>query len=216
MRPESLSRSPLGRVGSALGWGYGGRVPACALTQGKVDRSPFLRRIKLIVLLVLTYCCFSQPSVNRKQTGNFLLLEVTMDYGSSIFIQVRVLCLRVRGWIIWCGMRFSQSGSRTPICPRPKHSYLPIPLACQGLNRSPAFQCVSWYPQFDVQVPNKDVRCDRCQDQPLWYSSLAPGSIPRLSECSYPAAFYPSSNLFNNHFLNGKYAIHISRCFFPK
>lgn len=170
----------------------------------------------MIVLLVLLCCCFSQPGASCKQTGNFLLLEVTLDCGSRVFIQVRVLCRQVRRWIIRCGMRFSQSGSKTPICPLPKHSYLPIPLACQGLNHSPAFQCVNWYPQVDVQVPNKDVRCDRSQDRPPWDSSLAPGSIPQPSEYSLASAFYPSSNLFSNHFLNGKYAIHILRCFFPR
>lgn len=53
MRAESWMPGALGRVGAAFGWGWGGRVSACALIQGKVGRSSFLWRIKLIILLVL-------------------------------------------------------------------------------------------------------------------------------------------------------------------
>lgn len=117
VRAESWMPGPRGRVGAAFGWVYG--EGACALTQGNLGRSSFLCRIKLIVLLVLICCCFSQPSVNYKKTGNFLLLEVTLDCGSSIFIHVKVLCPQVQEWTIWCGIRFFQPTSRTLICPCP-------------------------------------------------------------------------------------------------
>jgi len=44
MGAESWLPNLLQRVEAACGWGYGGRVSACALTQGKVDISLFLCR----------------------------------------------------------------------------------------------------------------------------------------------------------------------------
>lgn len=79
-----------------------------------------------------------------------------MDHGSSVFIQVRVPSSSGVDHMMWYHCLLTQVQDSHLSLP-----YLPVPLACLGLNLSPAFDHGNWYPQFCAQVTNKYGRHDR-------------------------------------------------------
>lgn len=60
-----------------------------------------------------------QAKCRLEKDWKFLLLEVSLDHGSSIFIQCR---------IVECGIRFFQPRTRTYICPHRISQYLCLPI----------------------------------------------------------------------------------------